>query len=266
MIVSVSSDLPTELSNKVNALLTDFINEARLVLQQKNLNLLLMPMFKNHNRLVVIDSANIHVLYTTEGVTSPVSSQLARDFRNKGVMTQKEVVEAAARELSYKDIHYFLFPIASLDIPSDDQKSLLQNVVESYILNRIEPLIKLQRIGLGESLTYLQNARARFETQTAEGYADCKTNCRSALVSAIKSLTGQEKLREGVKLLAKKGVFGEREMEFIDAFGDLLASLHSVASKKGPHPPLPDQEDSELVLGVTTSVMTYIAARELKIK
>lgn len=266
MISTVNSDLPNELANKVHTLLNEFTNEARTILQQRNLNLRLMPMFRNHNRLIAIDSTSIHVVYTTEGI-SPLSSEVERDFRNKGRLAQQQIVESAVRELGYKDIHYFAFPIASIDASSDNRKTLVQNIVEQYILARVEPLLKLQALGLGEALTYLQNAKARFETRTPEGYADCKANCRNALVSTFKCLSGEEKLRNGTKVLATRGFFGEAESDFIDAFGDLLAKLHGVASKKGSHPPLPtDQEDAELVLETTSSVLNYIAAKALKTK
>jgi hypothetical protein len=237
------------------------------MLQSQNLNPLLMPMFKNHNEFIGIDSATVHVVYTTEGVTSAIVSAVEKDLRYKEGLTQRWIIEACVRELGYKDIHYFCFPVSLLDQPSDIRKPALEQIINQYIQARIQPLTKLADLGLSEALTYLQNARARFETRTPEGYADCKSNCRNSLVSCIKALTGQENIREGVKILGNRGVIGEREEELVEAFGELLSKLYAVASKKGAHPPLArEEEDAELVLDLTTSILNYIARKVLKEK
>jgi len=117
----------------------------------------------------------------------------------------------------------------------------------------------LDKLAFSESYRYLKNAEDRFNTKTAEGYSDCKANCRNALMSALKTLTGKEDIREAAKELAKQGILGKREQEFIESFSDLLVKLHGLASKKGPHPPMTREEgDAELVLSITTSIISYI--------
>lgn len=265
MAAMVSSNLPNDISAKIHPLVDEFTNLAREILQKQNLNQLLMPMFKNHNNFIAIDSENLHAVYTTEGVTSAIVSGTERDLRNKGTFTQNQIADVCVKQLGYKDIHYFGFPIDLLDQTKDVRKPSLENIINQYIQSRIRPLIALANLGLTESMKYLQNAKARFDTKTAEGYADCKTNCRNALISCTKALTGQENLREGAKLLAKQGYFGEREEELIDSLGDLMSKLYNLASKKGPHPPLSeDEEDALLVLGMTENMLNYISKKALK--
>jgi len=263
----VSSNIPNDLSPKINTLLGEFTAVAKEYLQNQSLNLLLMPMFKNHNQFIGIDTSTLHVIYTTEGVTSGIVSGVERDLRNRGSLSQQQIVESCVRELGYKDIHYFAFPISLLDRAADTRRPYLEQFVRQYIQERIRPLIILDKLGLSESFRYLQNARARFDTKTAEGYSDCKANCRNALISALKTLTGEENIREAVKELGKQGILGKREKEFIESFGDFLGKLYSLASKKGPHPPLTAEEDeAELVLSVTTSILNYVANRAVKLK
>ena len=259
MAAFVNSNMPDDISRKINGLLEEFTTVARDVLKQQNLNLLLMPMFKNHNQFIGIDNATLHVVYTTEGVTSAIISGVERDLRSKGRFSQKQVVEACVREFGYKDIHYFAFSASLLDRMPDVRKPYLKQLVEQYLQERIRPLIMLDKLGLSESLRYLQNARNRFETKTAEGYSDCKANCRNALISALKTLTGKEDIREAVRELDKQGILGKREQEIIESFGELLVKLHGLASKRGSHPPMTmEEDDAELVLSITTSIISYI--------
>jgi len=99
----------------------------------------------------------------------------------------------------------------------------------------------LDRLALNETYRYLKNAEDRFNTKTAEGYSDCKANCRAA--------------RE----LGRQGILGKREKEFTKTFNKLLVILHGLDSKKGSHPPMTRKEgDAELALNLTTSVISYI--------
>jgi len=263
----VSSNLPTDLSSKIHTLLGELTVVARQQLKSQGLNPLLLPMFRNHNQFIGVDDSAVHVIYTTEGVTSSIVSGVERDLRDKGRLTQKQIVEACIRELGYKDIYYFGFPSSLLDQEANVRRPYLEQLIDQHIQAKIRPLILLDRVGLGEAIQYLQNARSRFETKTPIGYSDCKTNCRNAILSAIKALTGKENVREGVKELGSQGILGEREEELIEAFANFFAKLHGVASKKGPHPPLAtEEEDAELVLNITSNLLTYIANRVIKLK
>ena len=125
----------------------------------------------------------------------------------------------------------------------------------------------LDKLAFSESYRYLKNAEDRFNTKTAEGYSDCKANCRNALISALKTLTGKEDIRDAVKELGKRGLLGKREQEFIESFSELLAKLYGLASKRGSHPPMTiEEDDAELVLSITTSILNYVTNRAIKQK
>ena len=210
-----------------------------------------------------VDATTVHVVYTTQDAVAGMVNMNQADLRDRGSISQKDIIRSCIAELGYKDIHYFGFSSLLLEQSAEQRRPALEMVVQKYIADRIQPLVKLQGLGLTDSLRYLQNARSRFETQTPEGYADCKSNCRNALVSCMQVLTGQEDLREGAKILGKQGIIGEREAELIQAFADLFGKLYGVASKKGPHPPFAEQGDAALVLGITTSVLEYVANRAI---
>ncbi len=123
------------------------------------------------------------------------------------------------------------------------------------------------KLVFSESYQYLENAKARFDAQSAVGYSDCKANCRNALMSTLKALTGKEEVKEAAKELAKQGILGKREEELIESFGDLLVKLHGLASKKGPHPPMTrEEDDAKLVLEITTSIVNYLYNQAVKPK
>ncbi len=114
-------------------------------------------------------------------------------------------------------------------------------------------------VAFSEAYQYLENAKKRFDTKSAPGYSDCKVNCRHALVSILKVLTGKEDTREAVRELGKRGILGKREQELIESFADLLAKLYGLVSKEGAHPPMTrEEDDAKLALGVTTSIISYI--------
>jgi hypothetical protein len=117
----------------------------------------------------------------------------------------------------------------------------------------------LDKLAFSESYQYLENAKARLDTKTAVGYSDCKANCRNALMSTLKTLTGKEEVSEAARELGNQGILGKREKEFTETFNKLLVILHGLDSKKGSHPPMTREEgDAELVLGITTSILNYV--------
>jgi len=117
----------------------------------------------------------------------------------------------------------------------------------------------LDKKAFSESYDYLENAKERLNSKKPEGYSDCKTNCRCALISALKTLTSKEKVGEALEELHRQGIFGRREKEFIETFDKLLEILHGIDSKKGPHPPMTRSEyDAEFAFNITTNTINYI--------
>jgi len=117
----------------------------------------------------------------------------------------------------------------------------------------------IYRETFSEAHRYLKNAKRRCNTNTPEGYSDCKANCRNALISTLQTLTGKEMIKEATKELINHGMLGEREAEFIETFEKLLTRLFGLASKKGSHPPMERSgNDAKLALNLTRDIVEYI--------
>ena len=254
-------NLPSDLSSKVMKLLSDFEKKFGEVVEREKLNRVVFPMFRNHNLFIGVDASNVYIVYTTEGVTSGIISSTQLDLRNRGNLTKEQIVSSCIQELGYKDIHYFSFSISLLDADTKSRDVAFEKVSSEYIEERIRPLILLSKLGLNESFIYLQSAQSRFDTKTPSGYSECKVDCRNALISALKALTGTENVREAVRILGKKEIIGEREEEFIESLENFLVKLIGVLSKKGPHPPMPTEEEAEFALRMTYAVLDYLAKR-----
>jgi len=259
----VSSNLPEDFKNKVDKLLGEFEKTFRETVDKEKLNKTAFPVFRNHNLFIGIDATKVHMVYTTEGVTSGIVSVTETDLRTRGNWTREQIARACVNELGFKDIHYFSFPVSLLEADDESRRSSFERVTRQYIEERIRPLVLLNKLGLNESFIYLQNAQSRFEARTPSGYSDCKANCRNALISALRALSGTKNVREAVKELARKGIIGEREEELIESFENLLVKLMGVLSKKGPHPPMPSGEEAEFALRMTNAVLDYVAKRAI---
>ena len=262
---AVSSDLPQEENQKVHSLLEEFERIFGENVDSRKLNPNLFPMFRFHHTFIGIDASRIHLVYTTEGVSSPVVALTMRDLRSQGILTQEQVCSACVNQLGFKDIYYFSFLIGLLDVDEKARKLFLEQASNQFIETQMRQIAEIEKLGLTEAFRYLQNAQQRFHTRTPEGYSNCKTDCRNAVVSALSSLSGTEDVRKAVKILGKKGIIGAREEELITAFENLLAKMKAVLSKKGPHPPMAtEEEDAELALNITRALLTYLTKRTLR--
>lgn len=261
----VRCDLPQEDGNKVQSLLDEFERTFGENVDSKKLNPNLFPMFRFHHTFIGIDSSRIHLIYTTEGVSSPVVALTIRDLRSQGILTQEQVCNACVSQLGFKDIYYFSFLIGLLDVDEKSRKLFLEQASKQFIETQIRQIADIQKWGLTEAFRYLQNAQQRFNTKTPEGYSNCKTDCRNAVFSALSSLSGSNDVRKAIKILGEKGILGGREEELIKAFENLLVKMKDILSKKGPHPPMAtEEEDAELALNITQALLTYLAKRALR--
>jgi len=146
-----------------------------------------------------------------------------------------------------------------LDLPTGYHIEVDRRKQQEVITEKMTSPPILDKTAFNESFDYLKNAQARFDTKTAEGYSNCKADCRNALMSTIKTLTGMNTIKEAAKELQRQGILGEREGEFIVTFDKLLGILHGIDSKKGSHPPMTrSEDDADFALGITTSVIDYI--------
>ena len=263
---AVSSDLPSEENEKVHSLLGEFESAFGENVKSKKLNPNLFPMFRFHHTFIGIDASRIHIVYTTEGVSSPVTALTMRDLRSQGILSQEAICNPCVNQLGFKDIHYFSFPIGLLDVDEKSRKLFLDEASNKFIRTQLRQIANIEKLGLTEAFRYLQNAQQRFHTRTSAGYSNCKTDCRNAILSALSSLSGTDNVRKAVKVLGKKGIVGAREEELITAFENLLIKMKGVLSKKGPHPPMAtEEEDAELSLDITKALLNYLAKRALRI-
>lgn len=263
---AVNSDLPNEEEKKVHSLLREFESTFRENVKSKKLSPNLFPMFRFHHTFIGIDASRIHIVYTTEGISSPVVALTMRDLRSQGILPQEAICNPCVNQLGFKDIHYFSFPIGLLDVDEKSRKLFLDEASNKFIEIQLRQIANIKKLGLGEAFRYLQNAQQRFYTRTPEGYSNCKTDCRNAIVSALSSLSGADNIRKAVKILGKKGVIGARDEELITAFENLLIKMKGVLSKKGPHPPMAtEEEDAEFALNITKALLDYLAKRALRI-
>jgi len=265
---AVSCDLPQEEENKVHSLLEEFERTFGEKVDSEKLNPNFFPMFRFHHIFIGVDASRVHLVYTTEGISSPVVALTIRDLRNQGILTQEQVCYFCVNQLGFKDISlYCFFPTGLLDVDKKSRKLFLEQVSNQFIETQMRQIANIKKLGLTEAFRYLQNAKQRFYTGTPEGYSNCKTDCRNAIISALSSLSGTDDLRKAVRMLGKKGIIGGREEELITAFENLLAKMKDVLSKKGPHPPMAtEEEDAELALNITQALLTYLAKRALRIK
>lgn len=154
-----------------------------------------------------------------------------------------------------------------LDTPEGYHIELDGKEIHEAIKDSKSSLATLDKLVFTESYRYLKHAEDVLNTKTAEGYSDCKTNCRNAFVSALTTLTGKQNIREAVKELRTQGILGEREEEFIESFGEMLVKLYGLASKGGPHPPMTtEKDDAELVLSITASIVSYVTNRATRLR
>jgi hypothetical protein len=137
--------------------------------------------------------------------------------------------------------------------------------IREAIKNGQDRPVIIDKLAFTEAYKYLENARSRLGTKTHEGYSNCKADCRNALMSALKTLTGKDTITEATKELHRRGILGEREEEFTKTFDKLLGILHGIDSKKGSHPPMTrNANDAELALNLTQSIMNYIISQAVK--
>ena len=76
---SVNSNLSTEETDKVHALLKEFEKTFGENVDSKRLNPNVFPMFRFHHIFVGVDASNIYLVYTTEGFSSPVFALIIRN-------------------------------------------------------------------------------------------------------------------------------------------------------------------------------------------
>ena len=156
----VVCDLPQEEANKVSSLLKDLERTFRENIDSKKLNPNLFPIFKFHHIFIGVNASEIHIVYTTEGVSSPVVALTIKDLRAHGILTQEQVCGACVNELGFKDISmYFSFPIGLLDVDEKSRRLFLEQAFNQFVETQMRQFAHIEKLGLMEAFRYLQNAR-----------------------------------------------------------------------------------------------------------
>lgn len=254
------------LHNELAQFYRRFLEVHRNVLQENRLSLRVTLFGQPHDSIIAIDGASIIVTASKGTSTDSSSTDRYLDFSSRGTVTPQELMRSAGQELGWSSMVSLRFNRELLVAPEENQRNEFRRVSEG-IVKEIRQRQKIANaLGITEALTYLGNARARFDAGGASGFSDCKANCRNAILSLMRGLTGTEKIREAVKKLDQEGLLGEREAEVIKAIEDLITKLHGLASKTGTHPPLATEDDAHFTLRITEAVVEYIVRIVAKAK
>jgi hypothetical protein len=250
--------LPEELKTKLQSIVKMYSEALQEKAQKLGVPILHFPILRPHNIIIALDNKKMHVVLDLKHATRGMTHSQFANHRNKVIWEPESLVAACKRELGYTETYYFSFPSEFLTLPQEELKQRIDEVADGEVKAVYTRLALLQQSGLGEAFGYLRNAQLRLSSGEPTGFADCKSNCRNALLSAIKAITGQENIREGIKIMRKQGYFGKREEEFFEALEDICSAVYQIQSKKGPHPPMPVQLESEFTFRLTEATIDFL--------
>lgn len=250
--------LSEEMHQQLGQLYSRFLQELRKMLDKSRLSPRITLFGQPHDAIIALDQETILVVASKGTATSSTSTEWYYDFSSKGKITPEEVMRSATKEFGLTRMSYLRFNRSLLEQSEEEQKKEFR-VMSEKIVAEIQKMRKTANdLGITEAITYLENARARFDEGGSTGYSDCKANCRNAILSLMKSLAGTDRIRGAVKKLHKEGLLGEREAEVVEAVENLLAKIHELASKKGAHPPLAEEDEALFTLKLTEAAVEYI--------
>lgn len=249
-----------ELKDKLNQFYNRFLVEHKKVLKAHGFSLRTTLYGQPHDAAVGIDTVSVIIVACKGTSTDTSSTEHYLDLTTYGTVQPYDLIQSVAREFGWQNMTHLVFSRALLNATDEEQKREFVRLSED-IVGTIEKKQELARtLGITEALTYLENARKRFDMGEPAGYSDCKANCRNALLSLIQTLTQTDRIRDGIKKLHSEGLLGERETEIVESIEDLTARLHGLASKTGSHPPMADADDALFTLRLTDAVVTYITS------
>lgn len=263
MMKRFSSELSDEENKRLLLVIGCYSDSVREKAQKLKVPIQYFPILRPHNRFIGLDSSRIHVVLSFKDATPSSMDERIKDFRAKGVLDPQALINACTRDLGYTDITYLSFPSEFFGLPEEELKERLEKIADGEVNKVYSELSLLNQAGLTEAFEYLSSARTRLNSGQATGFGDCKSNCRNALVSAIKAITGQEKVRDGIKVMSQEGYFGEREEDFFLALEKMLSAIYQVQTKKGPHIPMPVYLEAEFCLRLTEASIDFLARSKL---
>lgn len=255
-----------ELDKKLMDFHTRFLDEFKKAFREAGLQPRITLWGQPHDAVVGVDRESIIFLASKGTATDTNSANHYCDWSQYGTISIPELIRQTTSELGWSGIESFKLDKSILDAPQADQQKEFQKVASEAIIQIKQKLVRIQSLGIGEAYTYLENARARYTDGGTAGYSDCKANCRNAILSLMKSLTGTENIGDAVKILNKQGLLGDREADVVEAITDLVKCLHGLASKTGSHPPLATELDAQFTLRLTEATIEYLASTVMKSK
>lgn len=267
-MVAVNRNLVSDdvLYNQLDGFYRRFLEEHRKVLQENRFPLRVTLFGQPHDSIIAVDTASVIVVACKGNSTHLSSRDCYVDLSSQGTVTPQALKRSAAQRFGWERMVSLYFDRQLLNASDELQRAEFRRVSERMVeeIQRKQKMAK--ELGITEAFTYLANARARFDAGGEPGFSDCKANCRNAIVSLMRGLTGTENIHEAVKKLNEKGLLGEREKEVIDAIESLVKKLHGLASKTGTHPPLATEEDAHFTLRLTEAVVEYVVSLVAKAK
>jgi hypothetical protein len=243
-----------------------FLSEHRKALKDAGVPLRATLFGRHHDAIIAITSSSLVVVAAKGTSTDGSSTDRYLGFSSQPEVTRTELMRSAAREFGWQDMASLEFSLGLLEAAEDQQRDEARRVSEIMVDQMRGKQKVAKALGVTEALTYLDNARSRFEAGGASGFSDCKANCRNAILSLVRGLTGTDNLRNGVKKLDKEGLLGGREAEVVKAIEDLVAKLHGLASKTGTHPPMATEEDARFALALAEATVQYLVRTVAKAK
>lgn len=210
-----------------------------------------------HDSVTCATAASVVLVISKGTATDAMSTDSYGDFRSRTEVTAQALIRDSRSAFGWSDIAYWVFD-ATCFTDAAARKAAFETAADKFADEIGQKLNLGKKLGISEALTFLQNARSRFESGSLAGYNDCKANCRSALVSLVTGLSGEHDTRRGIKALAERKELGETDAACVQAIEDLVGALKGMASKKGAHPPLSDENDAAFTLRLTEATFDYL--------
>ncbi len=264
--VKKSDSMSQQLHGQLSQFYRNFLKEHREILNGHGLPARATLFGQPHDAVILVDTASIIVIACKGTATDTSSTEHYIDLSSKGEVEVPMLMRSAARDFGWNDMIPLVFSRILLDKSEVEQKKEYHQISEAMVENIQRRRKVADELGITEAFEYLANAKARFDTGGATGFSDCKANCRNAIKSLMIGLAKTEDINLAMKQLNKEGLLGKREAEVVEAISNLISKLHGLASKKGTHPPLADEDDALFTLKLTNSAVEYIVTLVSKAK
>ncbi|HLW59607.1 MAG TPA: hypothetical protein VKV57_06730 [bacterium] len=258
------SDLPAPDREALEDFMNVVIQAAQTQLKSHGLSRTRLQWEHPHHRYVWYGP--MVVVIVGDPASGDTASLRYKDARNQSDVDPQIVMREVQREFGFQNPFLIAFPRTAVNATGKIRRDAVEAVAQRLTRDIIMLHELSSKLGITEAVTYLTNARRRFEEGTAEAMGDVKTNCRNAIESLIRTITGTTNFAKGKQALVKQGIFNQHEAAFVDALASLLEAFFNVTSRPGSHPPLPSREDASFVLQVTEATVQYVAQRALAAK